>query len=154
MQNPTLSRIDHLKIAGVVPKSTSVEVVIQNANGKYYLPDNDILRGKTIVGMIAQVQEEISSANTVFTPSGRTVVDQTVMNDASITLESDSIRVLDEHPLQHFVIDNTGERKYTALDNMRGFNPTKSYILIGNPAAPANKLTTGEAFLLHFLYID
>lgn len=143
-----------LKIAGVVPKSTSIEVVISNATGKYFLPDSDILRGKNIVGIIAQVQEQISGADTVFTPSGRTVVDQTVINDATLTLESDSIRVLDEHPLDHFVINNAGERKYTALDGIRGFNPTKSYILIGNPSAPANKLTTGEAFLLHFLYTD
>jgi hypothetical protein len=150
----TPARLDALKIAGVVPKSTSVEVVINNATGKYYLPDSDILRGKNIVGLICQVQTQVGGADTVFTPSGRTVVDQQVLNDATLTLESDSLRVLDEHPLNHFVINNTGDRKYTALDGIRGFNPTKSYILIGNPAAPAGKLVTDEAFLLHFLYTD
>jgi len=148
-----LSRQDR-NVAGVIPRSTSVEVVITNTQGKYYLPDSDILRGKIIVGLIVQVQEQIGGADTVFTPSGRTVVDQTVINDATLTLESDSIRVLDEHPLGHFVIDNTGDRKYTPLDNFRGFNPTKSYILIGNPSAPAGKLVDDEAFLLHFLYLD
>lgn len=143
-----------LKIAGVVPKSTSIEIVLNSTTGKYYLPDSDILRGKNIVGVICQVQTQVGGADTVFTPAGRTVVNQTVINDSTLTLESDSIRVLDEHPLNHFVINNTGDRKYTAIDGLRGFNPTKSYILIGNPGAPAAKLVSGQAFLLHFLYTD
>lgn len=142
------------RVDGVLPRSTSIEVVITNTQGKYYLPDSDILRGKIIIGMMARVQSQIGGVNTVFTPSGRTVVSQTVINDATITLESDSIRVLDEHPLDHFVINNAGDRDYTPLDDFRGFNPTKSYILIGNPAAPAGKLVNDQAFLLHFIYID
>ena len=139
---------------GALTRSTSVEVVITNTQGKYYLPDSDILRGKIIIGMMARVQAQVGGANTVFTTSGRTVVNQTVINDATITLESDSIRVLDEHPLDHFVINNAGDRDYTPLDNFRGFNPTKSYILIGNPAAPAAKLVADQAFMLHFIYLD
>lgn len=148
-----LSRQDR-NVAGVIPRSTSIEVVITNTQGKYYLPDSDILRGKVIVGLMVRVQSQIGGANTVFTTSGRTVVSQTVINDATITLESDSIRVIDEHPLDHFVINNAGDRKYTPLDNFKGFNPTKSYILIGNPAAPAGKLVADQAFLLNFLYLD
>ncbi len=139
---------------GALSRSTSVEVVITNTQGKYYLPDSDILRGKIIIGLAVRVQAQVGGANTVFTTSGRTVVNQTVINDATITLESDSIRVLDEHFLDHFVINNAGDRKYTPLDRFRGFNPTKSYILIGNPAAPANKLVLDQAFMLHFIYID
>lgn len=154
MSYQNLPRPEYIKVAGVIPRSTSIEVVLQNTQGKYYLPDSDILRGKTIVGLIVQVQTQVSGANTVFTPTGNTVVSQTVLNDATLTLESDSIRVLDEHPMNHFIINNTGERKYTAIDNLRGFNPTKSYILIGNPAAPAAKLVVGQAFLMHFLYLD
>lgn len=148
-----LSRQDR-NVAGVIPRSTSIEVVISNTQGKYYLPDSDILRGKVIVGLMVRVQSQVGGANTVFTTSGRTVVSQTVINDATITLESDSIRVIDEHPLDHFVINNAGDRKYTPLDNFKGFNPTKSYILIGNPAAPAGKLVADQAFLLNFLYLD
>lgn len=148
-----LSRQDR-NVAGVIPRSTSIEVVITNTQGKYYLPDSDILRGKVIVGLMVRVQSQIGGVNTVFTTSGRTVVSQTVINDATITLESDSIRVIDEHPLDHFVINNAGDRKYTPLDNFKGFNPTKSYILIGNPAAPAGKLVADQAFLLNFLYLD
>lgn len=139
---------------GALSRSTSVEVVITNTQGKYYLPDSDILRGKIIIGLAVRVQAQVGGANTVFTTSGRTVVNQTVINDATITLESDSIRVLDEHFLDHFVINNAGDRKYTPLDRFRGFNPTKSYILIGNPAAPANKLVLDQAFMLHFIYLD
>jgi hypothetical protein len=139
---------------GALSRSTSVEVVINNLQGKYYLPDSDILRGKIIIGLAVRVQAQVGGANTVFTTSGRTVVNQTVINDATITLESDSIRVLDEHFLDHFVINNAGDRKYTPLDRFRGFNPTKSYILIGNPAAPANKLVADQAFMLHFIYLD
>ena len=142
------------RVDGVLPRSTSIEVVITNTQGKYYLPDSDILRGKVIVGLMVRVQSQVGGANTVFTTSGRTVVSQTVINDATITLESDSIRVIDEHPLDHFVINNAGDRKYTPLDNFKGFNPTKSYILIGNPAAPAGKLVADQAFLLNFLYLD
>lgn len=139
---------------GALSRSTSVEVVITNTQGKYYLPDSDILRGKIIIGLAVRVQAQVGGANTVFTTSGRTVVNQTVINDATITLESDSIRVLDEHFLDHFVINNAGDRKYTPLDRFRGFNPTKSYILIGNPSAPANKLVADQAFMLHFIYLD
>jgi hypothetical protein len=144
---------DQLKIAGVIPKSTSLEVVINNTQGKYALPDSDILRGKNIVGIIAQVQKQVGGANTVFTPSGNTVVSETVVNDAFLTIESDSMRVIDEHPLYHFVLRD-GDRKYVAINNLKGLNPTKSYIQIGNNAAPVGKLVSGQAFLLHFLYTD
>jgi hypothetical protein len=147
------NRIDQLTVAGVIPLSTSLEVVINNTQGKYNLPDSDILRGKRIVGIIAQVQKQVGGANTVFTPTGKTVISETVLNDATITIESDSMRVIDEHPLYHFVLRD-GDRQYQAIDNLRGLNPTKSYIMIGNPAAPAGKLVAGQAFLLHFLYID
>ncbi len=138
---------------GVVPRCTDIEVIVNDQSGRYQLPDSDILRGKTIVGISCSVQEQISTADTVFTPLDRTVVTQTVINSSYLTLNADSLRFVENIPLRDLVV-TTNDRRYTPLANVRGFNPTKSTIEVGNPTTPSNKLVVGSAFLLHFYYID
>ena len=138
---------------GVVPRCTDVEVIVDSAtSGRYQLPDIELLRGQIIVGFSCRVQSQIGNADTVFTPNDRTVVDQTVINSSYLTLVSDSQRFIENFPLADAVVN--GDRQFTPLDNVHGFNPTKSVIEVGNPSTPANKLTVGEAFLLTFYYID
>lgn len=138
---------------GVVPRATDVEVIVSDTNGRYKLPDSNILRGKTIVGFSCRVQSQVGGADTVFSPLGRTIVDQTVINSSYLTLKSDEQRFIENFPLADAVV-TTSDRRFTPLDNVRGFNPTESEIQVGNPSTPANKLTTGEAFLLTFYYVD
>lgn len=138
---------------GVVPRCTDIEVLVSDTNGRYKLPDSNILRGKTIVGFSCRVQEQIAAADTVFTPLGRTVVDQTVINSSYLTLKSDEQRFVENFPLADAVV-TTSDRRFTPLDNVRGFNSTESEIQVGNPSTPAGKLTAGEAFLLTFYYVD
>lgn len=144
---------NYLQRFGVMPRVTDIEVLVNDTNGRYQLPDTTILSGKIIVGLRCSVQEQIGGVDTVFTPLGRTIVSQTVINDAYLTLQSDSLRFIENIPLKDHV-PTIYDRTFTALDNIRGFNPTKSVIEIGNPAAPAGKLVAGTAFLLHFYYLD
>lgn len=144
---------NYLQRFGVVPRVTDVEVVVTDTSGRYQLPDSDILRGKTIVGIRCSVQEQIGGADTVFTPLARTVVSQTVINASYLTLQADSLRFVENMALRD-IVPTVYDRQFTPLDNIRGFNPTKSTVNVGNPAVPAGKLVTGTAFLLHFYYLD
>jgi hypothetical protein len=144
---------NHTQSAGVVPRSTDVEVIVLDTTGRYQLPDSNILRGKTIVGVSCRVQAEVGGNATVFTPLGRTVVSQTVINAAYLTLQADELRFIENLPLADCVIAPE-DRRYTPLDNIRGFNPTKSLIYVANPGTPAGKLVVGQAFVLQFFYID
>jgi hypothetical protein len=137
---------------GVVPRCTDVEVIVSDTNGRYQLPDIELLRGQIIVGFSCRVQSQIGGVDTVFSPLGRTVVDQTVINSAYLTLVSDQNRFIENYPLADAVV--SGDRQFTPLNNIAGFNPTKSVIEVGNPSTPANKLVVGEAFFLTFYYID
>lgn len=144
---------NYLQRFGVMPRTTDIEVVVTDTGGRYQLPDSDILRGKTIVGVRCSVQEQIGGVDTIFTPLARTVVSQTVINSAYLTLQADSLRFVENFPLKDLV-PAAADRAFTPLDNVKGFNPTKSTIEVGNPAVPAGKLVVGTAFYLHFLYLD
>lgn len=144
---------NYLQRFGVVPRCTDIEVVVTDTGGRYQLPDSDILRGKTIVGVRCSVQEQIGGVNTVFSPLDRTIVSQTVINSAYLTLQADSLRFVENMALRD-VVPTIYDRAFTPLDNIRGFNPTKSTIEVGNAAVPAGKLVVGQAFLLHFYYLD
>jgi len=145
--------LNYLQRFGVVPRVTDVEVVVIDTGGRYQLPDNHILQGKIIVGIRCSVQEQVGGVDTVFTPLARTVVSQTVINDSYLTLQSDNLRFVENLALRD-VVPTIYDRQFTPLDNIRGFNPTKSQISVGNPAVPAGKLVVGTAFLLHFYYLD
>lgn len=125
--------------------SHSVEVKIDSTNPRvYYLPDDSILRGKQIL----EVFTRDNPNDNIVTPTGRNVINDTLLNNAYLTLVCGNKRFWDDHPVTDLVPElNTGEHRQLYAPN---FNPSKSYVTIAGAAT----ITTGESILLHFIYVD
>lgn len=125
--------------------SHSVEVRVDATNPRiYYLPDDSILRGKQILEIFTRDNPN----DNIVTPTGRAVVNDTILDNSYLTLVCGNKRFWDDHPLQDLVpTQNDGFHRQLYAPN---FNPSKSYISVAGSTA----LTAGESFLLHFTYID
>jgi hypothetical protein len=122
-------------------RETTIEIPIPNASGTYYLPDDSILREKTIVACYYQDTQTRSA----FTTSA--LANKGVQRSSYLTLVSGTVNLTQRSPLPAFQItDTTKELKMLYLDS---FSPSKSYIT----AAPAD-VTPGEVFQLTFIYLD
>lgn len=125
--------------------SHSVEVKVDAANPRvYYLPDDAILRGKQIL----EVFTRSNASDNIVSLTGRNIVNDTILANSFLTLVCGNKRFFDEHPLTDLVPTlNDGMHRQLFAPN---FNPSKSYISVAGSTA----ITTGESFLLHFIYVD
>lgn len=127
-------------------RSTLIEVeVTDNTVDTYKLPDSEILREKRIVGL--EVPD--NSADGATSPTERPLVSNTVVRNAWLTLKKLSNDVVDQHPLQSFIVDPSGSKDIRLLD-FCNFNPQKSEIVLGSTTG----LSTGESFVLVFYYVE
>ena len=122
-----------------------VEVKIDSTNPRiYYLPDDSILRGKQILEVFTRDNPD----DNISTPTGRAIVNDTILVNAYLTLVCGNKRFFDDHPLTDFVPErNNGLHRQLFAPN---FNPSKSYVSI----AGSTTITTGESIILHFIYVD
>lgn len=129
--------------------TTTIEVPIKNLDGKYFLPDDAILRGKTIIEVFAPGNPQ----NDAYSPGTDAALPAPqAYRSAYVTLKCQNKSFLDNHPLIDLVItENDREHRLIEVD---GFNPSKSFIIVANPTSPANKIELGEVFLLTFVYLD
>lgn len=125
--------------------SHSVEVKVDATNPRvYYLPDDAILRGKQIL----EVFTRSNASDNIVSLTGRAIVNDTILANSFLTLVCGNKRFFDEHPLTDLVPTlNDGMHRQLFAPN---FNPSKSYISVAGSTA----ITTGESFLLHFIYVD
>lgn len=127
-------------------RSTLIEVeVTDNTVDTYKLPDSEILREKRIVGL--EVPD--NSADGATSPTERPLVSNTVVRNAWLTLKKLSNDVVDQHPLQSFIVDPSGSKDIRLLD-FCNFNPQKSEIVLGSTTG----LSAGESFVLVFYYVE
>lgn len=130
----------------LIPYSTTIDVQITNGSLRTFnFPDNELLRGKTVIGIAVRRQ---NSSDTAQTESGRTLVDDDALAVCFITLEADSIRVLDSIPAELVAFD-PDDRRYTPIE-LRGFTPTKSTIEFSD----TTNISTGESLEITFIYTD
>lgn len=126
-----------------------VEILINDLSGKYYLPDDSLIREKKVVGMFTR----LNPSDDVYSPeTNRLSIGDVAIRSAFITLKDNNKEVILNHPLQDFAI--TAEDRSHRKLVMQTLTPNKSYVTIANIAAPAGKVSVGESILLHFLYID
>jgi PKD repeat protein len=138
----------HSNYFGAIENSLIVEVPINNTSGKYKLPDEQLLQGKTLTGVGVIFQ---NSSGNVKTPAGNDVATDQVQDSSYLVLESDSVRQLDQVPLQ--VLKIADDHRLTPLDHIRGVNPTKSFIEVPSSVVSAAS-ATGDSFLLVFTYLN
>jgi hypothetical protein len=130
-------------------KSHSVEVKITDATGKYFLPDDAILRSKVIVGVFCVKNPD----DNAYSPdSDRPIISDNGLNSAYLTLVCDSKEVISNHPLMHLAVNEYDRSVKEIMVPM--LTPSKSFVTIANPGTPANKADVGESILLHFIYLD
>lgn len=120
----------------------TVEVQINNQSGRYVLPDDEILRNKTVIGMY------FWEGSDLYPPSGRPFADKNTQENSFITLMAGNVVLWDNTPYASFGIgDNDKSIRYFYLDD---FTPSKSFILID----PAATITVGQSYVMTFIYLD
>ena len=103
--------------------STTIEVPIKDLNGKYFLPDDAILRGKRIISIFSP-----NNANDdAFSPNSTSPLPSPeAYRSAYLTLMCQNKSFLDAHPLMDLVITDS-DRNHRMVE-ADGFNPSKSFI--------------------------
>lgn len=127
-------------------RTHAVEVKMDTSNGKYYLPDDAILRNKTCVGIFTQGNPD---DNRYVPGSDRPLPPDATLDSAYLSLFNNNVQMLEDHPLRDLAVDKNDRtvRQFMFAD----ITPSKSYITV---ADAGNKVTTGDSFLLHFVYLD
>ena len=114
-----------------------------NNNGKYFFPDDSILRNKTIVALTywgdATKSPEDNSA----------LASKGMQANSFITLKSNNLVMHDMLPLSIFAAVET-DREVTIL-YLDELTPSKSFITVADPAA---SVVVNENFFLTFYYLD
>ena len=131
-----------VEIYGNKLSQTNVEVKIDSTQGRYFLPDDSILRNAQIleVWTIPNPNDNIDS------PTGRDLVTDAILRGCALTLICENKRFWERYPLSDLISENNNglHRQLVAPD----FTPSKSYIDISGPTPVA-----GESVMLYFTYI-
>jgi hypothetical protein len=130
-------------------RSHLVEVLLMDVSGKYFLPDDALIREKKVVGIFVRKNP---SADVYSPDTQRPSIGDVALRSAYITLKDANKEVILNHPLADFAITDE-DRSHRKL-MLNSITPSKSYIIIANPGAPAGKIAVGQSILLQFLYID
>lgn len=134
-----------IKEYGASLRSTLIEVEVTSASATTFkLPDSEILREKRIVGL--EIPDNTADGAT--SPSERPLVSNVVIRNAWLTLKKLSNDVIEQHPLQSFLVNPAGTKEIRLLD-FCNFNPQKSEIVLGATTG----LSAGESFALVFYYV-
>lgn len=129
------------------PYSHTISVKVTSVTKtRYFLPDDDILRGKRIVGVSLRRQDDSDDSRDV---NGDTLVADDIISASFLTIEADSVRVLNQIPMDLIAFDANADTRYVAVE-FAGFTPSKSVIDISDAA----NLAANEVFELTFFYTE
>lgn len=141
--------LERIKSDQIVPYTLSVEVLINDDNIKRFsLPNNETLRDKIIIGLFVRGQ---NTAGNRVSKSGYTLISNSSLACAHLTLEQNNMRFLNEFPLDFLLFENR-QGKYFELITC-GFDPTNSYVAF-SASDSASRLVNQEVVELNFVYID
>lgn len=132
-----------------------VELFIDSTSGKYFLPDDVILRNETIIALsvMPPIYDEANSAYFVQNSpdTDRPFITPDAFYSAYIVLKEGSDIIVENCPLSTFALfpgDKSVPQIFTT-----DITPSKSYVIIGNPTA-TNRIATGESIVLNFYYLQ
>lgn len=123
--------------------TTALEVQLSDVNGKYMLPDDSILRNKTVVGVLTTGNPSGNAKS----PMGRDLVSDAALQSSFITLKKGNDEIIEDHPVTDFL-----RSEYDCclrLLEFCGFSPSKSFITVTNTSL----ISAGESIMLHFVYV-
>lgn len=132
--------------------SRTTEIVIKSGVYTYFLPEDNFIADKDIIGF--STRRQTSGTATRKTKTGREIVADGVLNAAFITFSNGNISTLDSYPLENAVLDTkvTGPGQYDQLRLPPGIKTSACKIEI----PPGTSLTADTAIeiTLFFLYDD
>jgi hypothetical protein len=132
-----------------------LEVLVNNLSGKYFLPDDSILRNKTIVGLAVWTPffDEENAAylvqNSFDTDS--VLIGADAFYNSYVSLMNNNVELISGHPLRQFGIyppDREIQQIYVDV-----LTPSKSFITVSAPAT-VGRLAVNQVFQLNFVYLD
>ena len=133
-------------------RAHAVEIQVADAGGKYYFPDDSILRGYKIVG--CTYPEPVFNLQTSAYVTQNSPLTQRPLAGL-LQLASSFLNLMDgenilfqQVPLSQFFItqtDRTIQQIFT-----KTFDPQQSFIQVG---LPATNVTTGTSYLFEFYYL-
>lgn len=136
---PELIQQYHDKVA-----TTSVEVEINGTGGTYPLPDDAILRDKTILGFLVMP----NGSGTAKSPMNRALASEAAVNSSYLTMKFVNDDVISSHPLSDF--RPSKEDRSIRRWEICGLNPSKSFIKVADPTLIAD----GQSIMLQFIYLN
>lgn len=132
-----------------MPYTLGIQVVLRNTvTMRYYLPEDDILRSRHIIGIAVRRQNTAGDRQSI---TGNTLVADDVIAVSFLSLQSDGVNMLDRLPFDLIAVNPDSENiqyRYIPLDLPNGFNPTKSFIDI----VDATNLVADTAYEITFIY--
>ena len=124
--------------------SHSVEVEINGTGGTYMLPDDSILRDKTVLSWLVMPNENGNARS----PMGRPLASEAAVDSSYLTLKFVNDDVISGHPLSDFR-PNKEDRSIRRW-KICGLNPSKSYIKV----ADTTLIADGQSIMLQFIYLN
>jgi len=131
-----------------------VEIQVNGTSGKYFFPDDSILRNETIIGLAVlppTFDLENSAYLTLNSPeTDRPLIGVDAFYNAYVSLLDNNKFVINQQPLAYYAIDQADkdvQQIYTS-----SFTPSKSYVTVAAPTT-ANRLAAGQSIVLHFFYL-
>lgn len=132
-----------------MPYTLGIQVVLRNTvTMRYYLPEDDILRSRNIIGIAVRRQNTAGDRQTI---TGNALVADDVLAVSFLSLQSDGVNMIDRLPFDLVAVNPDSENiqyRYIPLELPNGFNPTKSFIDI----VDATNLVAGTAYEITFIY--
>jgi len=151
-----LSRTDLIAKYGDQIRMSNVEIRVDDTSGRYFLPDDSILRNQQVVGIsiVAPVKDEAAATSYIVQNSPGTdrplIVPDAFYNAYLFLLDASNTQLLYGVPLTQFATQ-PGDRNIQTVF-AKGFTPSKSFVEIAAPGT-AGRITAGQSILLHFWYL-
>lgn len=122
--------------------TTLIEVPVDTVKSSYDLPDDAILRRKTVLGLLVPDNTDDNAKS----PTGRDLVSNPAVRSSYLTLKVLNDDTMDLHPMSDLLV--TENQKDLRVMKTCELNPQKCTITVGNTGL----LTAGESFLILVVY--
>lgn len=131
-------------------KITTVEIQTTNTTGKFTFPNDNLLNGKTIVGIFVPD----NTTDDLVAPSGRPVVPNDAVNAAVLDVKvNGNDSQIYTVPLKYFQ-ENSGDRQVRKMF-LENVNPGTSTVTFNpDPVSGNQRYDTTDSVLLVVEYID
>jgi hypothetical protein len=125
--------------------SHAIEIKITGTLGRYFFPDDAILRGKKIIGVFTFGNP---SSDRKAPASGNNIITDAALRNSHVSLFDANKQLIADHPLFDLAISQY-DRSHRRI-SIANLTPDKSYIQV----ADTSLISSGQSFLLHFIYLN